>query len=174
MVVNSAASPVSTGDLAVAERQVHTPFEDEEPVTTGVDPLFGTPSCGFEAHPDGDGAAGRSVEHPGRALAGGARGGTYHHVLVSLHVEERVEFHLERRGQREQDVQADRSFAGFDPADGGCAEVGTGGELVERQAEGLAETAQLDLTDEFQRSLDDVAASDLLLSEGYGATRRSE
>ena len=64
------------------------------------------------------------------------------HVVVAAHVEQRVEVDLEGVGEREQDVEADRPLAGLDPADGGRAEVGAGGELVERQAQGVAQAAQ--------------------------------
>ena len=46
------------------------------------------------------------------------------------------------RGQRQQDVEADRPLAGLDPADGRRTEVGPGGELVERQAERVPQAAQ--------------------------------
>lgn len=129
-------------DLAFAERQAHSPLEDEEPVVTGVDPLLRLPECRFESHLDRDRAAGRSAQNPGRPLARGARRRADDHIVVAAHVEKRIEVDLEGRCKRQQDVEADRPLAGLDPTDRGGTEVRAGGELVERQAQRVPEAAQ--------------------------------
>lgn len=129
-------------DLAFAERQAHSPLEDEEPVVTGVDPLLRLPACRLESHLDRDRAGGRSAQHPGRALARGAGRRADDHIVVAAHVEKRIEVDLEGRCKRQQDVEADRPLAGLDPTDRGGTEVRAGGELVERQAQRVPKAAQ--------------------------------
>lgn len=129
-------------DLTLAEIEAYPSLDDEEPVVTGVHTLLGWSPGRLETHLDRTGSAGRSAQEPGRVPARPARRGADHDVVVPSHVEERVEIDLERPGQGDENVEADRPFSRLHPADGGGAEVGAGGELVERQAQGGAQASQ--------------------------------
>jgi hypothetical protein len=129
-------------DLAFTERQADASLDDEEPVVAGVDPRLRRLAARFEPHLQRDGGAGRAAEQPGGAPTRAARCRADDHVVVAAHVEQGVEVDLERGGQRQQDVEADRPLAGLDPADRRRTEVGAGGELVERQAQRLAKAPQ--------------------------------
>ena len=129
-------------DLAFAEQQSHPPLDDEEPVVTGMDSLRRRPVGRLEPHLDRDRGAGRPAQHPGRALARAARRRSDDHVVVATHVEEGVQADLEGTGERDQDVETDRPFAGLDPTDRRRTQVGACGDLVERQPQGLSQTSQ--------------------------------
>lgn len=75
------------GDVPIAERETHPPFEYEEPVVAGVDALLGNPARWLESHLHGDGRAGGAVQHPDRALAGGAWRGSDDDIVVAANVE---------------------------------------------------------------------------------------
>jgi hypothetical protein len=71
--------------------------------------------------------AGRPAQHP-RGAPPEQWAWADHDVVVVLHVEQRVEVDLEGAAERQQDVEADRAFAGLDAADRRRAEVGSRGQ----------------------------------------------
>ena len=74
-------------DLAFAEQQPYPPFDDEEPVVTGMYPLLRRPVGRFEPDLDRDRVAGGSAQHPGRALVRTARHRADDHIVVVVDVE---------------------------------------------------------------------------------------
>ena len=96
----------------------------------------------FEAHLHGDGATGGrlSIQVVRSPEVLGDR--TDDHVVVGARRRAGGRGRPGAPGKRYQDVEADRSLAGLDPADGGGAQVGARGELVERQAERRPQAAK--------------------------------
>lgn len=130
------------GEVTLAQRQADPPVEHEEPVPAGVHPRCWSLPCGLEAHLHRERAARWPVQHPRRALADSVGRRADDDIVVVVHVEQRIQAHLQGAGQRNEDVEADRPLPGLDPADGGRAQVRSTGQFVERVAERLAEAAQ--------------------------------
>jgi len=155
-------------DLAVAEQQPNSTLEHEEPVMARMDAFVGDAPRRHEAHLHRDRGAGRSAEHPRRAITRLVRRWPDDDVVVAGDVEEDVDADLERGRQWEQDVEAERALAGFDATDRGGAEVRARPEVVERQAEGGAEGTKPGPHDLFDVSGFDHRGSFLLANTASG------
>jgi thioredoxin reductase/SAM-dependent methyltransferase len=128
--------------LAIAERQQHPPFDHEEPVVSGVDSRGGGFVGGLEPHLDRDGAAGGSAQHPRGPIARAARRRPDDDVVVVVRCEQGLEIDVERPGERQEHVEADRAFAGLDAADRRGAQVGRRRHVVEREPEAGPQASQ--------------------------------
>jgi hypothetical protein len=129
--------------LAIAEQQPNPPLDHDEPVVTGMHLLRRNPRRRLEAHLHRQRASRRSTQHPrGDAVGHRRRRRADHDVVVVAHVEQRIEIDVQRASERYEHIETDRPFPGLDPTDRRCAEVRPIGDIVERETEGAAKTAQ--------------------------------
>ena len=127
--------------MPVAEGERDGAGEHVAPVASRVDAELA--GCGPWLDPDleGNDAASGSGERPDCAAVGACGNGPDDHVLVRGGVDEGADVDLQGLGQNLEQVEAEGSLAGFDAADRGGAEVGAGGECVERPAPGFPQPA---------------------------------
>ena len=128
-------SPFAEGELEAAH-------EDEQPVMTRMDAWLGAFGGWLESHLDGGGATCRAAEGPDGHAGPGGWSGPDDDVVVLMHADEGIHVDLECVGESDQNIEADRSFAGLDAADRGCAEVAALGQVVEGPAQCPAQASE--------------------------------